>query len=288
MSTEGIAPLAGLRAATIPVLTADSAPATAPTASPAGVNPYGRLVARGANRPRSAQAPRRSEAELRRIAADGAARLGSNASAEAVVAWAAETFPGSLAVACSMADAVLPHVVASRIPGVDTLFLETGFHFPQTEQTRDAVARTMDVTVIDVLPELTIAQQDAEYGPRLYERDPTKCCYLRKVAPLARALSGYEAWATGLRREDSPTRADAPLVAFDENHRIVKLNPLAAWSFDDLLEYATAHDVVVNPLLADGYPSIGCETCTRRVAPGEDPRSGRWAGFAKTECGIHL
>ncbi|WP_416171725.1 phosphoadenylyl-sulfate reductase [Actinomyces qiguomingii] len=280
----------------MPALTADAALASAPIASStpspaptlADLSPYGRLVARGANHPRSPQAPRRSEAKLRRIAADGAARLGPKASAEAVVAWAAETFPGSLAVACSMADAVLPHVVATRIPGVDTLFLETGFHFPQTEQTRDAVARTLDVTVIDVLPELTIAQQDAEYGPRLYERDPTKCCYLRKVAPLARALSGYEAWATGLRREDSPTRADAPLVTFDETHRIVKLNPLAAWSFEDLLEYAAAHDVVVNPLLADGYPSIGCQTCTRRVAPGEDPRSGRWAGFAKNECGIHL
>ena len=128
----------------------------------------------------------------------------------------------------------------------------------------------------------------AAHGPELYARDPGRCCALRKVEPLARALSGYEAWATGVRREDAPTRSATPLVSFDTTHRIVKINPLAAWTFDDLLGYATRHDVIINPLLADGYPSIGCRPCTRRVAPGQDPRSGRWAGFAKTECGIHL
>lgn len=267
--------------------TASAAPGRSPRAD-GPRNRFGRLTARGANAVRPADAPRRSEDELRAVAAAGAAELGEDASASDVVAWAARAFPGSLAVACSMADAVLPHVVAEQVPGVDVLFLETGFHFAETSGTRDAVAESMDVTVIDVLPELTVAEQDAEEGPELYRRDPGRCCYLRKVAPLARALTGYEAWVTGVRREDAPTRTGTPLVTFDETHRIVKINPLAAWTFDELLGYATEHGVVVNPLLADGYPSIGCEPCTRRVAPGEDPRAGRWAGFAKTECGIHL
>lgn len=265
--------------------TSNTTPVTGPSRP---TNRFGRLTARGANPVRSPEAPRRSEEELRALAEAGAAELGEDAPAHEVIAWAARTFPGSLAVACSMADAVLPAVIAEQVPGVDVLFLETGFHFTETEGTRDAVAESLDITLVDVLPDLTVAEQNEQYGPELYKRDPTQCCYLRKVAPLARALSGYEAWATGVRREDSAGRARTPLVTFDETHRIVKINPLAAWTFDELLGYATEHSVVVNPLLADGYPSIGCEPCTRRVAPGEDPRSGRWAGFAKTECGIHL
>lgn len=268
-------------------MTAVDSPAAPPAAAQAR-NRFGHLTGRGANAPRPASAPRRGEDELRALAQTGAAELGEDAPADAVVAWAARTFPGTLAVACSMADAVLPHVVAALIPGVDTLFLETGFHFAETGGTRDAVAESMDVTVVDVLPELTVAEQDERFGPRLYAGNPTECCRLRKVEPLARALSGYEAWATGVRREDAVTRTTTPLVDFDRTHRIVKINPLAAWTFDELLDYATEHGVVINPLLADGYPSIGCEPCTARVAPGADPRSGRWAGFAKTECGIHL
>ena len=264
------------------------APNRADPAGPAGVarNRFGRATARGANAPRPADAPRRDEDELRALAAAGAAELGDDAPAAEVIAWAARTFPGTLAVACSMADAVLPHVVAAQVPGVDTLFLQTGFHFAETEGTRDAVAATMDVTVVDVLPALSV--QDERFGPRLYARDPGACCRLRKVEPLARALAGYEVWATGVRREDALTRTATPLVTFDQTHRIVKINPLAAWTFEELLAYAAEHDVIINPLLADGYPSIGCAPCTARVAPGEDPRSGRWAGFTKTECGIHL
>ena len=264
------------------------APTRAEPARGAVRNSFGRATARGANSPRPADAPRRGEDELRALAEEGAAALGDDAPAAEVVAWAARAFPGTLAVACSMADAVLPHVVAAQIPGVDTLFLQTGFHFAETEGTRDAVAATMDVTVVDVLPALSVAEQDERFGPRLYARDPGECCRLRKVEPLARALAGYEVWATGVRREDALTRTAAPLVSFDQTHRIVKINPLAAWTFEELLAYAAEHDVIINPLLADGYPSIGCEPCTARVAPGEDPRSGRWSGFAKTECGIHL
>jgi phosphoadenosine phosphosulfate reductase len=110
---------------------------------------------------------------------------------------------------------------------------------------------------------------------------------MRKVEPLARELAGYEAWVSGIRRDEAPTRLGSPKVAWDARHGLVKVNPLAAWTFDDLLDYADEHDVPMNPLLAEGYPSIGCAPCTIRVEPGEDPRSGRWAGLAKTECGIH-
>ena len=230
----------------------------------------------------------RSTEELQALADQGAAELGE-ATAEDVAAWAARTFPGTLAVACSMAgDTVLPHLIARHCPGVDVLFLETGYHFAETLGTRDALASVIDARIIDVLPAQTVAEQDAEYGPRLYERDPGLCCQLRKVEPINAALSGYEAWVTGIRREDNALRANAGLVEWDATHQLVKINPLAAWSFDDLLDYASQWSVPINLLLTDGYPSIGCEPCTRRVTPGEDPRAGRWAGLAKTECGRHL
>ena len=238
---------------------------------------------------------RRSTDELRALAEAGAAQLRSRgegeAGAEEAVAWAVEHL-GGLAVACSMADAVLPHLVSAQLPGVDVLFLQTGYHFAETRGTRDAVAATMPVRVVDLTARLSVAEQDAAHGPRLYERDPAACCAMRKVEPLAAALTdggpdGYEGWVTGVRREEAPTRAATPLVTFDERHRLVKVNPLAAWTFDDLLDYAARHQVLLNPLLTAGYPSIGCAPCTARVAPGDDPRSGRWAGLAKTECGIH-
>ncbi|MGO4533475.1 phosphoadenylyl-sulfate reductase [Leifsonia sp. 2MCAF36] len=229
----------------------------------------------------------RPVAELRAVAERGAREL-ENATAQEVVAWVAENFRlERTAVACSMADAVLPHVVASALPGVDVLFLDTGYHFVETYVTRDEVARALDVRVVDVKPEQTVAEQDAEFGAELFSRDPNLCCARRKVEPLRRALSGYELWFTGMRREEAPTRTATPLISWDEKNGLVKVNPLAAWTFDELLDYATANDVPLNLLLSNGYPSIGCEPCTKPVAEGEDPRSGRWAGLAKTECGLH-
>jgi phosphoadenosine phosphosulfate reductase len=234
---------------------------------------------------------RRSEAELKAIVDDFNATLGADPelepTADEIAAWAAFHFDGSLAVACSMADAVLPHVVSRFAPGVDVLFLDTGYHFSDTIVTRDIVAEDLPINLVNVLPELTVAEQDAKYGPRLYERDPALCCQMRKVEPLARTLPLYEAWVTGVRREESPTRTDTPFVSWDAKNGLVKINPLAAWTFDELLAYAADNQVEVNSLLSDGYPSIGCEPCTRRVEPGEDPRAGRWAGFTKTECGLH-
>lgn len=238
-------------------------------------------------------ATRRSREELKALAERGNVELGSltdhEASPAEVVAWVAANFGAeAAAVACSMADAALPHLVAEQLAGVDVLFLDTGYHFAETRFTRDEVGRVLDVRIVDVLPAQTVAEQDAEYGEKLYARDPGQCCALRKVAPLQDALAGYEVWFTGVRREEAPTRALTPLVTWDERNGLVKVNPVAAWSFDDLLDYAGAHQVPVNLLVSNGYPSIGCEPCTTRVEPGADPRSGRWAGLSKTECGLHL
>lgn len=239
-----------------------------------------------ARRPGLLQA-KRSPEQLRELAELGAAKF-ADASADEVLAWVASEFGYRTAVACSMADAVLPHVVQKHLPWVDTLFLETGYHFPETVGTRDAVESTMELTIVDVLPKRTVAEQDAEFGNDLFATNPSLCCEMRKVEPLAETLADYEVWITGVRRDDSWLRAGTPLVEWDEKNQMVKVNPIAAWTFDELLDYAAEHDVIINPLLNDGYPSIGCAPCTKRVAPGDDPRSGRWAGLDKTECGLHV
>lgn len=208
------------------------------------------------------------------------------AGADEVLTWAAATF-GRVAVASSMADTVLTHLASRYLPGVDVLFLDTGYHFGQTLATRDEVARRVDVTIRDVRPALSVSEQDARYGADLFARDPAACCAMRKVAPLTTALAGYDAWVTGVRRTESPTRALKPVIEWDETFGLVKINPLVAWSDADVQTYLAEHDVPVHPLLSQGYPSIGCAPCTRRVDDGEDARSGRWSGFEKTECGLH-
>jgi len=228
----------------------------------------------------------RSATELSAIAAAAAVEL-ADADAEEILRWAAEEFGSGLAVTASMQDTVLVHLASTVRPGIDVLFLDTGYHFAETLGTADAVEAVYDVTLRRLTPAQTVAEQDATHGRDLFARDPDQCCALRKVAPLNRALAGYDAWATGVRRLESPSRADTPVVAFDPARGKVKIAPLAAWTDDDVDAYITAHGVLLNPLLSDGYPSIGCAPCTRRVDPGQDPRAGRWAGLAKTECGIH-
>ncbi|HEY3632690.1 MAG TPA: phosphoadenylyl-sulfate reductase [Jatrophihabitantaceae bacterium] len=204
-----------------------------------------------------------------------------------ILNWAVEQFGTSWCVASSMADAVLPHLASRALPGVDVVFLDTGYHFAETIGTRDAVATVLPVTVRTITPAQTVAEQDAQYGPRLFERDPDRCCALRKVAPLASALKPYRAWASGLRRDEALTRRDARVVEWDAKHGLVKLNPIAAWTEDDVDAYIADNGVLVNPLLSDGYGSVGCAPCTRRLLEGEDARAGRWAGNDKIECGIH-
>ena len=204
-----------------------------------------------------------------------------------VLRWASDTFGDGLCVSSSMTDAVLAHLAGQARPGVPVYFLDTGYHFAETIGTRDAIAATLPVNVITVEPRLSVDEQDTFHGKDLFNSDPDRCCFMRKVEPLIRGLAGYDAWATGLRREETRSRVIAPVVGWDDQKQKVKVSPLARWTQDDVDRYITEHDVLVNPLQYDGYPSIGCWPCTRRVAPGDDPRSGRWSGFAKTECGIH-
>jgi phosphoadenosine phosphosulfate reductase len=216
-----------------------------------------------------------------------AAQALEDAAPREVLRWAGDTFGDRFVVSSSMGDGVLASLAASVLPGVEVVFLDTGYHFAETLGTRDAVAQVYDVRVRTVLPLLTVAEQDARHGAELWRRDPDACCALRKVEPLGRALADYDAYASGIRRDESPTRAGTPVVEWDERRGKVKVNPIARWTQDDVDRYVAEHGVLVNPLVHEGYPSIGCAPCTRRVAPGEDPRAGRWAGLDKTECGLH-
>ena len=224
--------------------------------------------------------------DLRELAAEGAAQLAAAPAAD-VLRWAAASGL-RIAVAASMQDTVLVHLASVVVPDVDVIFLDTGYHFAETLQTRDRVAASYRVRVRTITPRQTVAEQDADHGVALHERDPELCCALRKTQPLDEVLDEYDAWATGLRRAESVSRRDTEVVSFDERRDMIKLAPLAAWSDDDVAAYAAEHDLIANPLLAQGFPSIGCAPCTRRVAGGADSRSGRWAGTDKTECGIHL
>jgi phosphoadenosine phosphosulfate reductase len=229
----------------------------------------------------------RSGAELAAVAKTAAVEL-AEAPAEEILRWAAAEFGSGLAVTASMQDTVLVHLASKALPGIDVLFLETGYHFIETIGTADAVDAVYDVSLRRLLPLQTDQEQDAQYGKDLFARDPDLCCALRKVAPLNKALKDYEAWATGVRRAESVTRANTPVVTFDAKRGRIKIAPLAAWSDDEVADYITRNNVLVNPLLGADYPSIGCEPCTRRVLPGQDSRAGRWAGLAKTECGINV
>lgn len=229
---------------------------------------------------------RRTAGELADLAARAGREL-EDAPALDILRWAAAEFGDRFCVTSSMEDAVVAHLASRAFPGVDVVFLDTGYHFPETIGTRDAVAAGYDVNVITLAPHRTVAEQDAEHGPKLHDRDPDLCCSLRKVKPLEEGLARYDAWATGLRRDESPTRAGTPVVGWDARRNKVKVSPIARWTRDDVNAYVAEHGVLTNPLLTDGYASVGCAPCTRRVAAGEDARAGRWAGRAKTECGLH-
>lgn len=228
-----------------------------------------------------------TEADLRALAEQGAAEL-DGASAEELLAWTDRHFGSDYVVASNMQDAVLIDLAAKVRPGVDVLFLDTGYHFAETIGTRDAVEAVYDVTVVNVGAEHSVAEQDRLLGKDLFARDPNECCRLRKVIPLRKALAGYSAWVTGIRRVEAPTRANAPLISFDEAFKLVKINPLAAWTDEEVDAYIQANGVLVNPLVDEGYPSIGCAPCTAKPVEGADPRSGRWQGLSKTECGLHV
>ncbi|MYR05086.1 phosphoadenylyl-sulfate reductase [Gordonia sp. SID5947] len=237
---------------------------------------------------------RHTEEELRAIAEAGARDLGADASPEDLLRWTAQTFGDNFVVASNMQDAALvdlasKHADSDRLHGekLKVLFLDTGYHFAETLGTRDAVEQVYGVEMVNLTPEHTVAEQDELLGRNLFASNPGECCRLRKVVPLKSGLSHYDAWVTGIRRVEAPTRANAPLISFDEGFGLVKINPIAAWSDETMQDYIDSNGVLVNPLVDEGYPSIGCAPCTAKPEPGSDPRSGRWAGRAKTECGLH-
>lgn len=208
-----------------------------------------------------------------------------------ILAWALERFSGRLALACSFQaeDVVLVDMV-HRLGGLEKVtvfYLDTGLHFPETRATCRRVAERYGIEPVAVRPALTLEEQAARFGDRLWARDPDLCCRLRKVEPLWRYLQGFEAWITGIRREQTPARAGARVVEADRRFGLVKINPLVRWTREEVWAYVHRHGVPYHPLHDRGYPSIGCAPCTRPVAAGEDPRAGRWSHFQKTECGLH-
>lgn len=168
------------------------------------------------------------------------------------------------------------------------LYLDTGLLFPETYETRDRLAARYTLDLVRFASPLTLEEQAACHGEELWKREPDRCCALRKVEPLGRALAGRPAWITGIRRDQTANRANAKPFEWDAKFELVKVNPLVRWTHREVELYVRAHDVPHNPLYERGYPSIGCTPCTRAIAPGEDARAGRWSGFAKTECGLHV
>jgi len=206
-----------------------------------------------------------------------------------LLAYAIGTYFPDIVLASSFgAEDVALIDMAHRInPGTPLFYLDTDFLFAETYETRDRLIAKYGIAPIQVKSLLTPERQAETFGDKLWERQPDECCNQRKVEPLTRVLKGYKAWITGIRRDQSPTRANAGLVEWDPKFQLVKFNPLARWTVADVWAYIKLHDVPYNPLHDRNYPSIGCTYCTRPVMPGEDPRAGRWAGQAKTECGLH-
>ena len=230
-----------------------------------------------------------SLAEHREALARRAAWRLEAAPPETIIRWASRTFGARFAVTSSMADAVLIDLVARVAPGTDVVFLDTGYHFTATLTMRDAVAATYRgrINLVTVEPAQTVPQQETEYGKDLFSSNPDRCCFLRKVLPLDRALAGYDAWGSGLRRDDSLARSRTPVVDWDRRNSMVKVNPIARWTQKDIDAYVERHHILTNLLLDEGFTSVGCVPCTR-PAGGEEARSGRWTGRSKSECGIHV
>ena len=199
-----------------------------------------------------------------------------------IIAWAAERFGDGLIFTSSFEDAVLVHLVASHAPKTEIVLLDTQYLFAETHWFAEELRSSLGfkLTVVQPLPEVVPDNQ--------WQVNIEQCCGRRKVEPLSRSLAGRAAWITGIRRVDGPSRADAPIMSWDVQRDLVKINPLATWSDEQVDGYVVANDLPKNPLTDRGYPSIGCWPCTNPVAAGEDRRAGRWSGSDKTECGLHL
>ena len=209
----------------------------------------------------------------------------------AVLRWAQDSFAPDIALACSFGGTsgmVLVDLASKLGLNAEVFYLDTDVLFPETYRLRDQVAQRYGFSPVGYRSRIPLSEQAEQYGEALWQRDPNRCCYLRKVEPNERALAGKRAWITGIRRDQSATRREVSFVEWDNTFDLIKINALATWSEDEVWEYIHANDVPYNPLHDQGYPSLGCVPCTRAVKPGEDRRAGRWSGFDKTECGLHV
>lgn len=213
-----------------------------------------------------------------------------DASPNEILSWAWEAFGEKLSIVTSFQPTgiVTLHMLHEIAPRIPVLTIDTGLLFSNTYLLMDHITSEWDLNLIRVRPGQTPAQQAETYGEALWSRDPDLCCQLRKVTPLKEALSGYDAWITGLRRDQAETRRSTKIISWDSRHENVKISPFATWTEDMVWTYLMAHELPYNPLHDQNYTSIGCQPCTRAVAPDEDSRAGRWSGTAKVECGIHL
>jgi phosphoadenosine phosphosulfate reductase len=213
-------------------------------------------------------------------------------SPQKILETALEQYGPRIILACSFGaeDVVLADMMLRINPRSVLFYLDTDFLFPETHTVRDRIIKHFQLSddqIIRMKSALTPAEQATQHGEALWLRNPDRCCQLRKIDPLTRILSKYAAWVTGIRRDQSPSRTQARLVEWDAKFGLVKFNPLAAWSWEQVWEYIRIHNVPYNELHDQHFPSIGCTHCTAPVMPGEDPRSGRWKSSTKTECGLH-
>jgi len=229
---------------------------------------------------------KRSQDHLKVLARYAAVDL-SGASAQEIIRWASEVFASRVVLTQSMANTVLAHLVNDVAPNIDVIFLDTGVHFPATLETRDRLIATTNLPIINLTPSMSLAEQAEKHGAELWKTNPDLCCAIRKVEPMEQALENYDAWISGMRHAAAKQRKSRKVVEYDSERNVIKIAPLLHWSDEQLLRYTLENDVVVNPLMYQGYPSIGCVPCTRRIEPGEDVRAGRWSGLGKTECGLH-
>jgi len=215
--------------------------------------------------------------------------LAESWSAAELVKYALEQFSPKVAIASSFGaeDVVLIHLAAQARPDFRVFTLDTDFLFPETYALIDAIEQHYRIKVERTRPRLKPDEQAREFGEALWSREPDRCCNIRKVEPLTNKLAELDAWVTGIRRDQAPTRANARKLEWDSKFGLIKINPLADWKWEQVWDYIRSHSIPYNPLHDQGYPSIGCTYCTRPVRAGEDLRAGRWSGFQKTECGLH-
>ncbi len=209
---------------------------------------------------------------------------------EELIAWAAAEHPGKLALQASFggpSGMVLLDMALAIDRSIPVVYADTDYLFPETHATRRAVEERYGIRALGFRATLPVETQERLYGAALWERDPDGCCAIRKVEPMRQALAHFDAYLTGLRRDQTSTRAETPLVQWDAKFGLLKLNPLVAWSEAKVWGYIVERGLPYNPLHDRGYPSIGCTNCTRAVNPGDDPRSGRWSSSDKVECGLH-